>query len=92
MMSFWSLVALVLAATAAHAQQSAQQSQPASQPAATRYTGPQLQEHCGFTVQEGDYIAHDFHFKSGQTLPELGLGHRRLGAPVRDLKGQVKNP
>jgi hypothetical protein len=87
-MSFWSFVALVLAATAAHAQQSAQQSQPVG----TKYIGPQLQEHYRFTAQEGDYSAHDFHFKSGQTPPELSLGHRTLGPPVRDLKGQVNNP
>lgn len=41
--------------------------------------------------QEDDYIAHDFHFKSGETLPELRLHYRTLGAPVRDAKGHVTN-
>jgi homoserine O-acetyltransferase/O-succinyltransferase len=41
--------------------------------------------------QEGDYIAHDFHFKSGETLPELRLHYTTLGKPVRDAKGRVTN-
>jgi homoserine O-acetyltransferase/O-succinyltransferase len=41
--------------------------------------------------QEGDYIAHDFHFKSGDTLPELRIHYLTLGAPARDAKGHVTN-
>src|SRR5271154_5635414 len=40
---------------------------------------------------EGDYVAHDFHFKSGETLPELRLHYRTLGTPTRDASGRVTN-
>jgi homoserine O-acetyltransferase/O-succinyltransferase len=40
---------------------------------------------------EGDYVAHDFHFRSGEVLPELRLHYRTLGQPVRDASGHVKN-
>ncbi len=42
-------------------------------------------------TQEGDYISHDFHFKSGETLPELRLHYTTLGTPVRDAQGHVTN-
>jgi homoserine O-acetyltransferase len=38
-----------------------------------------------------DYIARDFHFKSGESLPELRLHYRTLGRPVRDSRGRVAN-
>jgi homoserine O-acetyltransferase len=41
--------------------------------------------------QEGDYVVHDFHFKSGETLPELRLHYRTLGKPARDASGRVTN-
>jgi homoserine O-acetyltransferase/O-succinyltransferase len=41
--------------------------------------------------QEGDYSAHDFHCKSGETLPELRLHYTTLGKPVRDANGRVTN-
>lgn len=40
---------------------------------------------------EGDYIAHEFHFKSGEVLPELRLHYRTLGQPSRDSNGHVSN-
>jgi homoserine O-acetyltransferase/O-succinyltransferase len=40
---------------------------------------------------EGDYVIRDFHFKSGQTLAELRLHYRTLGAPRRDDMGVVSN-
>jgi homoserine O-acetyltransferase len=40
---------------------------------------------------EGDFIIHDFHFKSEQTLPELRMHYRTFGAPVSDDKGVVRN-
>ena len=43
------------------------------------------------TPTEGDYIAHDFHFKSGETLPELRLHYTTLGKPERDSIGKVTN-
>ncbi len=43
------------------------------------------------TPQEGDYIAHDFHFKSGETLAELRLHYLTFGKPVRDAGGRTTN-
>jgi homoserine O-acetyltransferase/O-succinyltransferase len=42
-------------------------------------------------VQEGNFVAKDFKFRSGETLPELKLHYRTLGKPVRDPKGRVTN-
>ncbi len=41
--------------------------------------------------QESDYIAHDFHFKSGETLAELRIHYLTLGKPTRDASGRVTN-
>lgn len=43
------------------------------------------------TPTEGDYVAHDFHFKSGETLAELRLHYMTLGKPERDAGGKVSN-
>src|SRR6202030_37576 len=43
------------------------------------------------TPQEGDYVSRDFHFKSGETLPELRLHYMSLGKPERDAQGKVTN-
>jgi homoserine O-acetyltransferase len=40
---------------------------------------------------EGDYVARDFHFASGETLPELRLHYTTLGKPRRDKNGKVAN-
>ncbi len=40
---------------------------------------------------EGDFIARDFKFTSGETLPELRLHYRSLGKPVKDVKGVTQN-
>ncbi len=40
---------------------------------------------------EGDFTIRDFKFESGETLPELKLHYRTLGAPVRDSAGMVQN-
>lgn len=40
---------------------------------------------------EGDFIARDFKFESGETLPELKLHYRTLGTPRKDPSGQVRN-
>jgi homoserine O-acetyltransferase len=40
---------------------------------------------------EGTFVVHDFHFKDGETLPELRLHYATLGAPVRDGTGRVTN-
>src|ERR1700757_4260964 len=40
---------------------------------------------------EADYSAHDFHFKSGETLPELRLHYTTFGTPQKDASGKVTN-
>src|SRR5262249_27374876 len=42
-------------------------------------------------VQEGDFVAKDFRFRSGESLAELRLHYRTLGKPVRNAKGSVTN-
>jgi homoserine O-acetyltransferase len=44
-----------------------------------------------YTGNPGDYIAHDFHFGSGETLPQLKLHYLTLGTPHRDAAGHVDN-
>jgi len=39
----------------------------------------------------GDFIVHDFHFRSGETLPELRMHYLTFGSPQRDAKGIVRN-
>jgi homoserine O-acetyltransferase/O-succinyltransferase len=40
---------------------------------------------------ENDYVIHDFHFASGETLPELRLHYTTFGKPQRDAHGKVIN-
>ena len=40
---------------------------------------------------EGDFLVRDFHFRSGETLPELRLHYTTIGTPVRDKEGMVRN-
>jgi homoserine O-acetyltransferase len=40
---------------------------------------------------EGEYVAPNFHFVSGETLPELRLHYTLLGRPHRDAHGRVDN-
>ncbi len=42
-------------------------------------------------ASEGDYVARNFHFKSGEMLPELRLHYTTLGTPVRDASGHTTN-
>ena len=44
-----------------------------------------------FAPREGDFIAHDFKFSDGQTLPEVRLHYSTLGTPKRDAGGRVTN-
>ena len=41
--------------------------------------------------READFTLKDFHFTSGETLPELRVHYRTLGTPKRDAKGVVRN-
>ncbi len=40
---------------------------------------------------QGEYLARNFHFGSGETLPELKLRYLTLGAPHRNAAGHVDN-
>jgi homoserine O-acetyltransferase/O-succinyltransferase len=40
---------------------------------------------------EGDFLIHDFHFRSGESLPELRIHYRALGKPRSDGHGVVRN-
>ena len=42
-------------------------------------------------TSEGDYVAHDFRFTSGETMAELRLHYTTLGTPVRDANGRTTN-
>ncbi len=43
------------------------------------------------SLKEGDYIARDFTFRSGEKLPELRLHYATLGTPHRNAKGEIDN-
>jgi homoserine O-acetyltransferase/O-succinyltransferase len=49
------------------------------------------QDKSPFTTTEGDFVIHDFKFRSGESLPELKLHYTTLGKPVRNAQGQVTN-
>lgn len=40
---------------------------------------------------ESDFVIRDFHFRSGETLPELKIHYVTLGVPQRDAGGHVSN-
>lgn len=42
-------------------------------------------------TREGDFIVHNFRFKSGETLPELRLHYMTMGKPARNAEGRVTN-
>jgi homoserine O-acetyltransferase len=44
-----------------------------------------------FTPREGEYVLRDFHFKSGEALPELRMHYMTLGKPAHDTNGRVTN-
>jgi len=45
----------------------------------------------GLVPAEGDYVAHDFHFKSGETLGDLRLHYRTMGKQAKDKNGRTTN-
>jgi homoserine O-acetyltransferase len=40
---------------------------------------------------EGDFVIHNFQFRSGESLPELRLHYATLGEPVKDAAGHTTN-
>jgi homoserine O-acetyltransferase len=45
----------------------------------------------GAAATEGDFVAHNFQFHSGESLPELRLHYTTFGKPVRDAAGHTTN-
>ena len=58
-------------------------SAPAQQATADKTTWP--------TPQEGDFIVHDFHFQSGEVMPEVRMHYTTLGKPAKDATGRTTN-
>src|SRR6201996_9503790 len=54
---------------------------PTQRPQAANYPPP----------TEGDFVIRDFKFASGETLPELRIHYRTLGAPQKDASGKTTN-
>ena len=54
-------------------------------PVALGQPAPALASH------EGDFVIHDFHFRSGESLPQLRIHYTTLGTPRRDSAGHVVN-
>ena len=42
-------------------------------------------------VKESDFSIRDFHFRSGETLPELRIHYRTLGTPKFDAQHHITN-
>ncbi len=43
------------------------------------------------TPQEGDFTARNFHFQSGETMPEVRMHYTTLGKPIKDASGRTTN-
>ncbi len=43
------------------------------------------------TLKQGDYMVHNYQFRSGESLPEVKLHYYTLGAPQKDGNGRVTN-
>lgn len=54
---------------------------------------PQLQQNAAAwpAPQEGDFGVHNFHFQSGETLPEVRMHYTTLGKPATDANGHTTN-
>src|SRR5215813_12618278 len=39
----------------------------------------------------GDFVVHNFQFKSGETLPEIKLHYYTFGTPQKDAAGHTRN-
>ena len=50
-----------------------------------------MQAAAAYPAFEGDYVIRDFHFASGESLPELRIHYRTFGAPRTDSHGVVRN-
>jgi homoserine O-acetyltransferase/O-succinyltransferase len=43
------------------------------------------------TLRQGDFVIHDFHFRDGESLPEVTIHYYALGKPERDASGKTTN-
>jgi homoserine O-acetyltransferase/O-succinyltransferase len=43
------------------------------------------------TPHEGDFVSQNFHFQSGETLPEVRIHYTTLGKPMKDASGHATN-
>jgi homoserine O-acetyltransferase/O-succinyltransferase len=50
-----------------------------------------VQAAAAYPAFEGDYVIRDFHFASGESLPQLRIHYRTYGAPRTDAHGVVRN-
>ena len=62
--------------------------QTAAAPSATAQTTPAASK---WPVKDSLYVAHNFRFGTGETLPELNLHYLTLGTPHRNAAGHVDN-
>jgi homoserine O-acetyltransferase/O-succinyltransferase len=49
------------------------------------------QDSAKYRVSEGDFVARNFKFRSGEQLADLRLHYKTLGQPTRDAGGRVTN-
>jgi homoserine O-acetyltransferase/O-succinyltransferase len=49
------------------------------------------QESQKYRVAEGDFVAHNFKFRSGEQMADLRLHYITLGQPARDASGRIMN-
>jgi homoserine O-acetyltransferase len=76
--TFFAVIALLAAAFSAAVSSAQQTQQPARQ---RNWPEP----------KEGDFVAKEFRFGTGETLPELKLHYATLGTPQKDANGRVTN-
>jgi homoserine O-acetyltransferase/O-succinyltransferase len=43
------------------------------------------------TAHEGDFVIHNFHFQSGDAMPDLKMHYTTFGTPVKDSSGRTTN-
>ena len=43
------------------------------------------------TPHQGDFTLHNFHFRSGETLPDLRIHYMTIGTPARNAAGGITN-
>ncbi|HSZ63701.1 MAG TPA: alpha/beta fold hydrolase [Terriglobales bacterium] len=45
----------------------------------------------GPAPHEGDFVVHNFHFQSGETLPDVKMHYTTFGTPAKDAQGHTTN-